>query len=190
MSLSPATRKRAEYWLWMANTLWFLSAGLLGPFFTTFYEKMGGGIFDIAWAWAIYFFVVGIFSILIGKISDGPASKARLMFWGYVLTTVFTFGYLWVDNSWKMIVDQIGLGIGAAFAYPMWEALYAQFEDHKKAGSTWGMADGSTKIVTGIGILLGGWIIAHYSFQALFIAMGVVQLFATVYIAKILGRSS
>ena len=80
------------------GNLWSLGAGMFGPLFAVFAERIGGDILDISWAWATYLIVTGILIILIGKISDKRNNKEKLMMWGYALNAVFTFGYIFVSN--------------------------------------------------------------------------------------------
>ncbi|MBS3143439.1 MFS transporter [Candidatus Woesearchaeota archaeon] len=170
------------------GNLWSLGAGMFGPLFAVFAERIGGDILDISWAWATYLIVTGILIILIGKISDKRNNKEKLMMWGYALNAVFTFGYIFVSNPFQLFIVQIGLGIAAALAVPTWEALYSKYEDRKLAGYEWGLASGEGYIITGIAMVIGGFIVNYFSFKALFITMGIVQIIATIYQAKILKK--
>ena len=73
-------------------------------------------------------------------------------------------------------------------ATPTWNALYAQYEDKRKAGLIWGMAEGQTKVVTGTAIVIGGAIVNWLSFSTLFITMGLIQVFATFYSIQLLRK--
>ena len=123
--------------------------------------------------------------ILIGKLSDEKISKEILMIIGYSLNALFTFGYLLVSSPWHLFGLQIGLGIAWALATPTWDALYAKHEDRKHDGSAWGFADGLPPIITAFAIIIGGFIISNFSFDALFIVMGTIQIIATIYQIKI-----
>ena len=181
MKLSKTTR----ILLWGAN-IWFFGEGMLGPLFAVFAEKVGGDILDITWAWATYLMVTGIVYIIVGKIINGKNYKAKVMIAGYALNALLTFGYLFVSNPWQLFTVQAGLGIAEALGTPAWDALYAKNikEDHDTYA--WGMATGQSQIVTGIAIVCGGLIAHYYSFNALFITMGCIQVLATVIQARIL----
>lgn len=177
--------RKIKVLLYGAN-LWYLGEGMLGPFFAVFAEKIGGSILDISWACAIYLIVQGVLSAFAGKISDGKMSKEKLMVFGYGLNALFTFGYLLVSSPLQLFLIQAGLGVAAAVSTPTWDALYAKHEDRKHDGYTWGLARGESEITTGIAIIIGGLIINFYSFTALFIVMGTVQIIATVYQSRII----
>jgi hypothetical protein len=140
-----------------------------------------------------YLIVTGIFTILVGKIPEQIVAKSKLMTLGYALNTLCTFAYLLVSSQRSLLLVQIGLGIASALSTPTWNALYAKYErqgNQKQIGYVWALADGQTEIVTGIGVLLGGLIVNSFSFQLLFVVMGIIQFIATLYVAKIFKYQS
>lgn len=173
--------------LLIGSGLWYFGAGMLGPLLVVFAENVGGDILEITWAWAIYLLVMGILTIIFGKYSD-KWNKEKVMLLGYGLNAVFTFGYLFVTNPISLFFVQAGMGLAAALATPTWDALYAKYEDSKKSGSAWGLADGMPQIVTAVSIIIGGLIVTKSSFTTLFIVIGIIQVIATIYQAKILFR--
>lgn len=179
---------RIERVLLYGSNLWYLGEGMFGPLFAVFAERIGGDVLDIVWAWATYMVVTGVMNIVFGKLSDRHVNKARLMVWGYGLNALCTFGYLLVNRPAMLFLVQIGLGLASAMATPTWNALYAEHESKRKAGFLWGLADGEAQIIMGVSAIIGGYIVSVWSFTALFILMGSVQVVATVYQARILRR--
>lgn len=174
-----------------ADVIWFFGEGMLGPLFAVFTQRVGGDVLDITSAWATYLIVVGILTVLIGKMSD-KWDKRKLVFGGYVLNAVLTFGYLFVDSSSRLLLIQCGLGIAAAMATPTWNALYSEYtakskRSRKNIGLDWGLADGFSQFFTGIAILIGGAIVTYFSFDALFIVMGIVQVISVIILVPILS---
>ena len=183
--------KREEKILLAGASFWWLGEGLLGPLFAVFAGRVGGNVLDISWAWAIYLLVTGGLEIYIGKISD-RIGHAKLMVIGYSLNAFFTFCYLFIHNTAGLFIVQAGLGVALALADPTWDALYAKFEDRRKAGYIWGLEHGVEELITGFSIFLGGLIVSYFSFTTLFVIMGIIQTIGTIYQAKILyvGRKS
>ena len=177
--------QRKEKILLVGTYLWYFGAGMLGPLFAVFAERIGGDILELTWAWATYLIVTGILIVFVGRISDF-SSKEKIMLIGYTLNTIFTFGYLLVSSPVHLFVIEAGLGVATALAWPTWDALYAKYENKNYDGTAWGLAAGGEFFMGGLAIILGGFIVAKLSFNALFITMGFVQLIATIYQAKIL----
>lgn len=174
--------------LLLADTVWFFGEGMLGPLFAVFAQRVGGDVLNIAYAWASYLIVAGLLTILIGKLSDKRLSKKKLVFLGYVLNAIFTFGYLFVNGPMKLLLIEAGLGIAAALATPTWNAPYSEYEDRKKDGLLWGLADGASQLFTGIAIIIGGLIVVYFSFPALFITMGIIQIVSVFLLIPIIRK--
>lgn len=178
--------------LLISNTLWDFGEGMFGPLFALFSDRIGGSILDISWAWTGYLVVKGITLIFSGKISDRWISKESLTVAGYALNTIMTFAYLLVHSSGDLFLVECGLGMAAALTVPSWSSLYAKYIKQKNSGFLWGLARGQSDLVAALGMLIGGLIVARLSFNALFVTMGLIQLSATLYQAKILyyGKNS
>jgi sugar phosphate permease len=173
--------------LLLGSNLWIFADGMLGPLFAVFTERVGGNILDLTWAWAIYLGITGVGVMIVGKQSDKMnKGKERLLVIGYGLTALFTLSYLFVSSTFDLFLVQAGLGVALAMANPTWYALYDKHAPKKNNGQTWGMADGQGKLFTAVAILIGGFIVQQFSFEALFLSMGLIQVLATVYMAKVL----
>ncbi len=173
--------------LYGAN-IWYFGEGLFGPLLATFAQRVGGDILDISWAWATYLIFSGFLYIVVGRITDKFDNKEKVMVWGYGLNALFTFGYLFVDTPWHLFVVQAGLGVAAALATPTWDALYSKHDNWKNNGLVWGLAGGEANIITGVAIVVGGYIVSYASFDVLFVIMGGVQVVATIYQRQILSK--
>src|SRR3989338_7255426 len=92
--------------LLIADIIWFFGEGLLGPLFAVFAGRIGGDILEITWAWAAYLVVCGLLIMIIGKMSD-KINKKKLVFYGYVLNAILTFGYLFVQNPMQLLMVQV-----------------------------------------------------------------------------------
>lgn len=180
--------QRQEFVLLRGSNVWYLGSGLFGPLLAVFTGQIGGTILDISYAWAIFLVVTGVATMVVGKYSDGPRVKERLLVVGYALNTLFTFLLLTVGSPLGLFFNQFGFGIALALATPTWQALYAQYEDKKRPSMTWALYSGEAVIIQGLAILAGGMIVKFSSFTVLFITMGCIQAVATVFMVQILRR--
>lgn len=182
------TLNKTESTLLYGSNLWYLSEGMLGPLFAVFAQRVGGDVLDIAWAWATYLLVNGALQIVVGKLADRWQAHKPIMIAGYALRAVGIFSYLFVHSSPQLFAVQAVIGLADAMANPTWCALYAQHENRKRGGFTWGLANGEALIMTGFAMFLGGLIVNNFSFTILFLTMGTVQVIATLYEATILRK--
>ncbi len=168
-----------------ANNIWMLGEGLFGPLYAVFTAQIGGSVLDITWAWAVYLVVTGVSIVFVGAISDRPGIKRKLLVAGYGLNALCTFAYLWVDVPWKLFVVEGGLGLAAALATPTWYALYSTYQPKNERGFSWGLAQGQSKILLAISMVIGGFVVSYASFELLFISMGAIQVIALIIQAQI-----
>jgi predicted MFS family arabinose efflux permease len=166
--------------LLIASSLWYFSEGLLGPLFAVFSEQIGGDILDITGAWAMYLIASGIAYPVVGRLLNTSRWKFRMIAVGYALNTVFTFGYLLVNDTTDLLLVQIGLGVAEAIATPSWDAFFASKLHDTRDTFAWGIASGHTQFISGVAIAIGGLIASYASFRAVFLVMGLISLAATV----------
>lgn len=163
--------------LFLGSSLWAFSEGLFGPLYVVFTERIGGNLLDVSWSWAIYLMVTGVLTILIGRVSDKRwFKKSNAMYAGYVLNALCTFAYLLVRTPWQLFIVEAINGLASALVEPNWHSLFARYEDKKKSGSAWGWVDGQEQVLSGVAVLIGGLFVKYFSFSALFIIMGVIQV--------------
>ncbi|WP_367608341.1 MFS transporter [Legionella sp. W05-934-2] len=174
-----------EKTLLIANNLWYLSEGMLGPLFGVFCERFNSSPLDISWVWALYLISVGVVVIVLGFLSD-YLQKEKLLIFGYAMQTCLTFCYLLVESKTHLAILQIALGVSGGLSTTTWYALYSRYEDTSREGLTWGLANGLSSIYTGVALLIGGLIISYGSFEKLFFTMGLAQLGATIYVSRLI----
>ena len=184
--LSPRERN-----LLLGANLWYFGEGMLGPLFAVFAQRVGGNILDVTSAWAIFLVVTGVSIIFVGRFSDAAARRRKhgreyVLILGCALNTICTFGYLFVSGPTGLFIVQAGLGFTLALSSPTWLALYGDADTRLKSGLRWSLTSGTEKFVSAGAVLLGGYIVTHYSFATLFLIMGCVQTVATIYQARIL----
>ena len=172
--------------LLLGANIWYFGEGMLGPLFAIFTEKVGGDILDITWAWSTYLVCTGVFYIIIGKLVNRKAYKVQILVLGYSLNAVFTFGYLFVSNPLQLFLVQVGLGIAEAIGSPIWDSLYAKSITEEHDTYAWGLSTGQSQIVTGVAFAIGGALTEIFSFNVLFIVMGIIQIIAAITTSRLL----
>ena len=174
--------KRERILLYGAQA-WHFGIGMLGPLFAFFVQSLSGGILDVSYAWGAYLFLGGLLIPFV-KYLSGFVDHEKLLVLGYALSAVLTFGYLFVDSPGEVILLQAGFGMGMALAIPTWTVLYSR---HIGQGAEPPLLSLNAPLVSGVAVVLGGFIVSYWSFKALFIIMGTVQILTTFYVTRILA---
>ena len=182
-------RQREIRLLLIGSNLWSVGEGMFAPLLSVYAEHIGGNVLDLTWAWAVYMFVTGLCMLAVGLLADRWSASGQLMIAGYALNALCTFAYLLVATPTHLLLVQAGLGVASALATPTWDALYTAYAPPQQAGTLWGAAHGQTYLITGVAILLGGYMVYLGSFTLLFIVMGIIQVIAALYQAQILRES-
>ncbi len=163
--------------LFLGSSLWAFSEGLFGPLYVLFTEHLGGSLLDVSWAWAIYLIMTGVLTVGIGRISDKKwFKKSNAMYLGYVLNAFCTFAYLFIRTPAQLFFVEALNGLASALVEPNWNSLFSRYEDKNRSGSAWGWVDGQAQVLSGMAVLIGGMIVKYFSFTALFVVMGVIQV--------------
>lgn len=179
---------REQKILLVGSNLWYLGEGMLGPLFAVYSQRLGGNILDLSWAWAMYLIVTGTLVSVVGHYSDQAwFDKAKVLVAGYALNALCTFAYLFVTDTRGILLVQAGLGVASALSSPTWSSLFSFYEDKKKSGKAWGLANGQARLMNGIAVLIGGVVVEKFSFSLLFFVMGCVQIIATLFQARLLS---
>lgn len=151
------------------------------------------GILDITWAWSIYLGMTGMLTIVAGSVSDRIwqwCGRERLLVAGYALNALCTFGYLFVNTPTDLFLGAGGAwgSVGPFRAPHGRRSTRAILLANKRRAihGTWLPAN--SVLILATAILLGGYIVNHYSFSALFLTMGTVQVIATLHQARILRK--
>lgn len=177
---------KAEKILLWSNNLWGFGVGILGPLYAVFATEVGGDILELTWTYSLYLVCMGVGIIFVGKLTEKYGNEILLVV-GYALSAIAAFGYLLVHSMQSLFFVQILMGIANAFLIPTWYALFDKFSgDGSHDGFVWGLSSGLYFVFQGVAVIIGGYIVSRYSFNVLFIVMGMVLTVSTLVQAKIL----
>lgn len=162
------------------------SAGLLGPIYAIFVERIGGDILAAGIAWAIYSIVLGVLVIIFGKIEDRLDWRKMLII-GRFINILGIGGYFFVQNPIQLFLVQAFLGIAEAIKNPAWDALFSRNIDKGRETSEWATFEGLDYISVGIAAVLGSFVAAVLGFKALFVLMlfsAIIAFLITLFILR------
>lgn len=127
--------------------------------------------------------VKSILQIPIGKYLDrnhGEADDFWSMFIGHLIVGLTPFGFLFSDHIWHIYAVSLAQAIGLAMLVPPWYAVFTRHIDKDKEAYEWSVDSTSLGIGVGITGALGGYLMAHYSFEIIFILAGILGTVSTV----------
>jgi len=151
---------------------------LIGSFYAVFVQKIGGSILDIGYSVTLYCITTGILIILVGKMSD-RVNKKHITTLGFLLGAIGNFGYIFISHPYQLFMLQIVFAISTACLAAPLSALFATFIQKEKEGLQWALEGGGSKIIIGLSVLAGTFIVNYLGFTVLFLTMGALQLVAT-----------
>ncbi|UZE93428.1 MAG: MFS transporter [Candidatus Nealsonbacteria bacterium] len=159
------------------NSAW----GFLAPIFAIFIVKnitfgnLAEGAKIAGFATLVYWIVKSILQIPIGRRLDrdhGEKDDFRFMVLGIFLTGLVPFGFMISFLAWHIYVFQILHAVGMAMAVPSWLAIFTRHIDRGKEAYEWSLESTSLGFGAGIAGAIGGFMVALYGFNIIFILVG------------------
>ena len=152
---------------------------MLVPMYAAFAEKVGGSILDAGIAFAVFSMATGM---VVGLVGTRPGFQQRVkgfLVLGFLVSTLCDLSYVFVRNRWQLFAAQIVAGLATGLIEPAWDSLFTEDIEHSPA-KHWSIWAGGTHLIAGAAALIGGAIVAYFSFTALFVTMAVVDALAIV----------
>ncbi len=159
----------------LADVIFTFGAGLYGPIYAIFVERIGGDILDAGIAWAIFLMVMATLEIPFGKLIDRYGKRIFLAI-AYLLASLVIFGYMFISNTIELFFLQILLGIAFAMGDPAWDAWFSDIIPKKESGFDWAVYHALSGYGQGLAALIGGALAKFIGFQFLFFVGGIIAI--------------
>jgi EmrB/QacA subfamily drug resistance transporter len=167
----PSGPSASEPWILAAtilgSSLAFIDMTVVNVALPTLQKQLGATGTDVQWVVEAY--ALFLSSLLLAGGSLGDRYGRRLIFGAGVL--LFALASLWcglVGSISQLIVARAAQGVGAAMLVPGSLALISASFDESTRGRAIGTWSGFTGITSAFGPVLGGWLIEHVSWRAVF----------------------
>ena len=174
-----ASRKPATTACGKAQRRWTLAATILGSSMAfidgtvvnvalpALQSSLNATVTDVQWVVEAYTLLLAALLLLGGSLGDRYGRK-KIYAIGIV---IFAFASVWcglAPNIQQLILARAGQGIGGALLVPGSLAIISATFSEEDRGEAIGTWSGATAITTALGPLLGGWLIQHVSWRAVF----------------------
>jgi len=171
-----ALSARARLLLKISFIVTFAEA-MLVPMYAAFAEKVGGSILDAGIAFAVFSMATGSAVALIGTRPWFQHNIKRFLMLGFVTSAACDISYIFVRDKWQLFGAQIVAGFATGMIETTWDALFTDDIEHSSA-KHWSIWAGGTHLTTGAAALVGGVIVAYFSFSILFATMAGIDALA------------
>ena len=152
---------------------------MLVPMYAVFTERVGGSILDAGIAFGTFSMATGLFITLVGTRPYFQHHIKGFIVLGFTAAACCDISYLFVQNRWQLFATQVIAGLATGLIEPAWDTLFTDGIEHSSA-KPWSIWAGGTHLVAGVASLAGGVIVARFSFNALFVSMGLIDALAAI----------
>ncbi len=162
--------------LFIYNGIFAMAAAMLGPLYAIYVEKFVDGVGAISMSWAVFLITTSVFTYLVSAKGDNVEEREYLLLAGYIVRIISWISLIFVHDLWTLIMVQILLGIGESLGTPSFNALVAEHLDKNKFVKQYSAWSLISNLTAACGILIGGFIVGSYGFQALFLLMAGIAM--------------
>ena len=152
----------------IASSMTFVDATVVNVALPALQADLRATITEVQWVIEAYALFLGALMLVGGSMGDQFGRK-RVFLSGVAFFTAASICCGLADSTSALIAGRALQGLGAAFLVPGSLAIIsATFDDDADRGKAIGTWSGSTAITAAIGPVLGGWLIEHVSWRAVF----------------------
>jgi EmrB/QacA subfamily drug resistance transporter len=169
-SVVPCTRV-SEPWILTATILGssmaFIDSTVVNVALPALQKSLNATVLDVQWVVESYALFLGALLLAGGSMGD-RFGRRRIFSSGIALFALASIGCGWAESVTQLIVARAMQGVAGALLVPGSLAIISASFDEARRGQAIGTWSGFTAITTGIGPVLGGWLIEHASWRAVF----------------------
>jgi EmrB/QacA subfamily drug resistance transporter len=151
----------------LASSMAFIDGTVVNVALPALQQQLNASLVDVQWVIEAYALLLAAL-LLVGGAAGDRFGRRRVFLLGVVLFALSSLGCGLAGNVGELILARTVQGVGAALLVPGSLAIIsASFAEHDrgKAIGTW---SGATAITAALGPVLGGWLIDHVSWRAVF----------------------
>ncbi len=151
----------------VASSMTFIDGTVVNVALPALQRDLGATITDVQWVIEAYALFLGALILVGGSLGD-QLGRRRVFLSGVIVFTIASVLCGFAPSSLSLIIGRAVQGVGAAFLVPGSLAIITTTFDDDERGRAIGTWSGFTAIMTAIGPVLGGWLVEHASWRAVF----------------------
>src|SRR6059036_440651 len=168
---SAPCSKLAGRWVLVATTLAssmaFIDSTVVNVALPALQTNLNASIVDVQWVIEAYSLLLSALLLVGGSLGD-HYGRRRVFLIGVALFAVASAWCGLAPDIHQLIVARAAQGLGAALLVPGSLAIISSSFPENERGRAIGTWSGFSAITTAIGPVLGGWLIEHFSWRAVF----------------------
>ena len=151
----------------LASSLTFIDGTAVNVALPALQANLGATITDVQWVIEAYTLLYGSLILVGGSLGDQLGRKHVFLVGVYLFAIASVLCGI-APNPTLLIAARAFQGVGAALLAPGSLALVSAAFDDRERGRAIGTWSGVSAVTTAIGPVLGGWLIEHWSWRAVF----------------------
>jgi len=167
MSHMPSARQWTLAATIIGSSLTFVDATVVNVALPALQADLHATITDVQWVIEAYALFLGSLILVGGSMGDQFGRK-RIFLGGVALFTLASVACGLATSTRALIVARAVQGVGAAFLVPGSLAIISATFDDADRGRAIGTWSGFSAMTSAIGPVMGGWLIEHVSWRAVF----------------------
>ncbi len=167
----------------LASSMAFIDGTVVNVALPALQSNFGATVSEVQWVVEAYALLLAGFLLLGGSLGD-HFGRRRVFLLGVVLFTLASVGCGCARTIHLLIAARAAQGLGAALLVPGSLAIISTEFAENERGRAIGTWSGFTAMTAAIGPLLGGWLIEHVSWRAVFfinVPLALVVLLLSFY---------
>jgi len=171
--------KRQQVWVLAAcvlgSSMAFIDSSVVNVALPKMESELGATLSAMTWVINSYTLCMSAL-LLIGGASADQVGRRRIFITGITIFSVASVGCGVAPGVVALILARAVQGVGAALLIPCSLAIIGAAFDEKERGAAIGIWSGASAIAAGGGPLLGGWLVDHVSWRAIFLINPVIAV--------------
>src|SRR5438046_4120039 len=167
---APCSKTRGRWILAatiLASSMAFIDGTVVNVALPALQTNLNATATDVQWVVESYALFLSALLLVGGSLGD-HYGRRRIFLVGVAIFAVASAACGLVGNIHQLIVARAFQGFGAALLVPGSLAIISNSFSEQERGRAIGLWSGFSAITTGIGPVLGGWLIEHVSWRAVF----------------------
>src|SRR5437588_4358098 len=151
----------------LASSMAFIDGTVVNVALPALQTNLNATAVDLQWVVEAYSLLLSAFLLVGGSLGD-HYGRRRIFLIGVAVFALASAGCGFAGNVRELIIARAFQGFGAALLVPGSLAIISNSFSEQERGRAIGTWSAFSAITTGVGPLLGGWLIEHVSWRAVF----------------------